>query len=104
MLVPGDLVTCASKGHPGIIGEDSLGFGQVRPEVEQDQVSAPDGAVIVPGWCIVRVAAVRVDCYVWGIVQDQPGILYDAFEPLHTALSVQPNTPTQHAPSAHKNH
>src|SRR5215469_13003323 len=94
-LVRGDLVACASKSHPGIIGEDRIGFRQVRPEVEQDQVSALNGAVIVPGWLIERVAGIRVDCYMWRIVQDQSGMLYDGCEPLHDAVFIERCTHTQ---------
>ena len=63
-LAEGDLFTGACEGHPGIVGVDCARVGQVRPEVEEDQVTALDGAVIGGGGFVVRVAGVGVDGYV----------------------------------------
>lgn len=73
-LAERDLFNGASEGHPGIVGVDCARVGQVRPEVEEDQVAALYGTVIGGSGFVVGVAGIGVDGYMRGL-GDGAGLL-----------------------------
>ena len=60
----------------------------MRPEVEEDQVAALDGAVIGGGGFVVRVAGVGVDGYVWDI-GDRACLLQEGEKALLDAVFIE---------------
>src|SRR5579884_2898418 len=77
------LVAGSGKGHPGIIGDHGVRIGQMRPEVEKDQVATPDGTMLRGGRFVMGIAGVGIDRDMRRTLRrNQPGLAYKFREAL----------------------
>src|SRR5579875_155118 len=58
-----NLLASAGKSHPRVIGIDGARLRQVCPEVEKYQVATLDGAMLLSGRPVMRIADVGIDGY-----------------------------------------
>src|SRR5258708_5428050 len=70
-LARGDLLAGPGETHPGVIGENSARTRQMRPEVEQHQVAAPNRALSQFAGIIVGIASIAVHGHQWAIGKHQ---------------------------------